>query len=331
MGQKRALITGISGQDGSYLAELLLSKGYEVHGIVRKSTLEVKERLRNLSPVLDRLQLHASSIENHLSLYKLISEIEPDECYHLAASSFVSYDFDDEASIININFNSTHFLLSCLKELSPQCRFYFAGSSEMFGHADSSPQNETTRFNPRSIYGISKLSSYHVVKNYREYHKMFACTGISYNHESPRRGLEYVTRKISSTAAKIFLGLADHLELGNLNAQRDWGYAPSYVEAMWRMLNQSERPQDFVLATGQTHTIEELLKIAFENLDLDYKKYVRTDSKFFRPSEDTRLVGDASKARKLLDWQCDKSFETMIREMVDADLKRLKNQANSSN
>jgi GDPmannose 4,6-dehydratase len=317
---KRALITGITGQDGSYLAELLLKKGYEVHGTVRRSSLENSEKLAFLKDILPSLSLHTCSIDDHLSLYKVIQKVRPDECYHLAASSFVSYDFDDEASIISLNFISTHFLLSCIKELAPKCRFYYAGSSEMFGTADVTPQTESTSFNPRSIYGISKLSGFHVVRNYRSQHGVFTCTGISYNHESPRRGREFVTRKISMAVAKIHRGQADSLELGNLDARRDWGYAPDYVDAMWRITSLSESPEDFIIATGQTHTIRELLETAFGTVGLDYRKYVKVDQRYFRPSEKIPLCGDASKLTRSLGWKPTKDFATMIREMVQHDL-----------
>lgn len=227
---KRALITGINGQDGSYLAELLLSKSYEVHGIVRREAIEdPAHRLTNINHMLDRLRLHTGSVDNHLSVYRIVSQVRPDECYHLAAASFVNNSFDDETSVLSSNFNSTHYLLSSIKELVPDCRFYFSGSSEMFGEAACAPQDETTRFNPRSIYGISKLAAYHLVCNYRKHHNIFACAGILYNHESPRRGFEFVTRKITFTVAQIHLGLADRLELGNVDARRDWGYSPKYV------------------------------------------------------------------------------------------------------
>ena len=253
-----ALITGINGQDGSYLAELLLSKGYEVHGTIRRSSLESREKLTNILPIENKIILHPVMLDNHLSVYKLIQAVRPDECYHLAASSFVSYSFEDETSIIETNFNSTHYLLSCLRELTPDCRFYFAGSSEMIGNAVSAPQDETTPFQPRSIYGISKLASYHVVKNYRDHHGMFACTGITYNHESVRRGRAFVTRKVTTEVAKIALGKETYLELGNIDACRDWGYAPEYVEAMWLMLQNPAGPNDYVIATGQLHSVREL-------------------------------------------------------------------------
>lgn len=320
---KRAIITGITGQDGSYLSELLLDQGYEVHGIVRRSALEnATHTLGNMAPVRDRVHLHVASLENHLSLYKIVSDIRPSECYHLAASSFVSYSFDDEFSILNTNFQGTHYLLASLKELAPECRFYFAGSSEMFGHAEASPQDESTPFNPRSIYGISKLASHHLVKNYREQYGLFACTGILYNHESPRRGFEFVTRKITSTVAQIVHGQKAKLYLGNLDALRDWGYAPDYVRAMWLML-QAEQPGDYVVATGILHAVRDFVRLAFEEVGLDYTRYVEVDPRFFRESEKVPLCGDATKARTLLGWQPTKGFEEVVREMVRADVERL--------
>jgi GDPmannose 4,6-dehydratase len=320
---KKALITGIAGQDGSYLAELLLAKNYEVHGIVRRTAVEdATHRLFNLSHIKDRLKLHSASLDNHLSLYKVIREVQPDECYHLAASSFVSYSFDDESSIIANNFTGTHYLLASIKEVVPQCRFYLAGSSEMFGHAAASPQNESTPFNPRSIYGITKLSSHHLVSNYRDHYGLFACTGILYNHESARRGFEFVTRKITSSAARIKLGLQDTLTLGNLDAHRDWGYAPEYVKAMWLMLQQA-LPSDYVISTGVTHTVREFAQFAFERVGLDYRDFVTVDPQLYRGSEKVVLCGDSSKARSELGWRPEKAFQDIIAEMVDNDLQLL--------
>lgn len=320
---KRAIITGITGQDGSYLAELLLDQGYEVHGIVRRSALEnVAHTLGNVGDLRERIHLHVASLENHLSLYKIVADIRPDECYHLAASSFVSYSFDDEFSILNTNFQGTHFLLASLKELAPECRFYFAGSSEMFGHAEDSPQTEATPFNPRSIYGISKLASHHLVKNYREQYGLFACTGILYNHESARRGFAFVTRKITSTVAQIARGQKDKLYLGNLDALRDWGYAPDYVRAMWLML-QADQPGDYVVATGLLHAVRDFVRLAFEEVGLDYTRYVEVDPRFFRESERVPLCGDATKARGVLGWQPTRGFEEVVSEMVRADVERL--------
>jgi len=313
---KKALITGIAGQDGSWLAELLLDNGYEVHGIVRGTAIEDSEhKLKNLAACADRISLHTSSLDNVLSLIRIIRELRPDECYHLAASSFVSYSFEDEISILNNNVNGTHNLLAVLKEFVPSCRFYFAGSSEMFGQAPYSPQNEQTPFNPRSIYGISKVASYHLMKNYREQYGMFTCCGILYNHESIRRGYEFVTRKIVAAAARIKLGMQENLVLGNLDAVRDWGYAPDYVEAM-RLMLQADSPDDYVIATGEVHSVREFAEIAFAALDLDYREYVTVNPKFFRPAEKIPLSGDPAKAVQKLNWQRTKSFEEIVREMV---------------
>jgi GDPmannose 4,6-dehydratase len=321
---KRALITGVNGQDGSYLAELLLAKGYEVHGVVRRDALEdPAHRLVNIRGLQQDLRLHVAALDSHFSIHKIVSAVRPDECYHLASSSFVSYSFEDEASIVSNNFVATHSLLSALKELAPACRVYFAGSSEMFGDAKTTPQNETAPFNPRSVYGISKLAAFHLARNYREHHKMFVSAGILYNHESPRRGYQFVTRKISSTAAKIKLGLAQALELGNIDAKRDWGYAPDYVRAMHSMLQRST-PGDYVVATGKTHTVRDFLRIAFSVVDLDYERYVKINQEYFRPSEAVPLCGDASLARRDLGWAPSKAFEEVVTEMVLADLKLLR-------
>ena len=322
-----ALITGITGQDGSYLAELLLDRGYEVHVIVRREAIEDRaHRLHNVAHLMDRIQVHVGSVDNHLAVYKIVSTVRPDECYHLAASSFVSYSFDDEASVLSSNFNSTHYLLASLKELAPSCRFYFAGSSEMFGNAEAYPQNEQTRFNPRSIYGISKLAAYQLVRNYRQHYGMFACAGILYNHESPRRGFEFVTRKITSTVAKIHLGLADRLELGNIDARRDWGYAPEYVEAMHRMLRH-DAPDDYVVATGKLNSVRDLLDAAFGTVGLKYQDYVHINPEYFRPDEKVPLCGDASKARQVLGWQAQATLQDIASTMVRNDIALLKGKA----
>lgn len=317
---KKALITGIAGQDGSYLAELLLSKGYEVHGIVRRIAIEDSaHKLKNLVHLHDRLKLHVASLDNVLSLIKTVRAVMPDECYHLAASSFVSYSFEDEMSILNNNINATHYLLAALKEFVPHCRVYYAGSSEMFGNVVHSPQDESTPFSPRAIYGVSKVAGYHLVQNYRSQYGMFACSGILYNHESPRRGYEFVTRKIVSSAVKIKLGLLDSLSLGNLDARRDWGYAPDYVQAMWLML-QADTPDDFVVATGETHTVREFVAAAFSCLGLDYQQYVKTDPQFFRPTELVALCGNAGKITTLLGWQRTKNLQEIIVEMVESEM-----------
>lgn len=321
---KRALITGVNGQDGSYLAELLLAKGYEVHGVVRRDALEDPvHRLVNIAGVRDDIRLHVGGLDNHLSIYKIVASVRPDECYHLASSSFVSYSFEEESSIVSNNFTATHSLLSSIMELVPDCRVYFAGSSEMFGDAGASPQNEVTPFNPRSVYGISKLAAFHLARNYREHHRMFVAAGILYNHESPRRGHQFVTRKISSTVAKIKLGRAQSLSLGNIDARRDWGYAPDYVKAMHAML-QRNAPGDYVVATGVTHSVKDFLRAAFSVVDLDFEGYVTVNPEYFRPSETVPLCGDAALARRELDWAPSKSFEEIVEEMVLADLQLLK-------
>jgi len=318
---KKALITGIAGQDGSYLAELLLAKGYEVHGIVRRIAIEDSEhKLKNIGHLLDRIKLHVASLDNVLSLIKVVRAVSPDECYHLAASSFVSYSFEDEMSILNNNINTTHYLLAALKEFVPQCRFYYAGSSEMFGTVAHSPQDEATPFNPRAIYGVSKVAGYHLVRNYRSQYDMFACSGILYNHESPRRGYEFVTRKIVSSAVKIKLGLRHELALGNLDAHRDWGYAPDYVNAMWLML-QAEKPDDYVVATGETHTVREFVDMAFSAVNLDYEKYVRVDPKFFRPTEQVQLCGNPARIMAALGWKRTRTLREIVAEMVAEEMK----------
>ncbi len=317
---KKALITGISGQDGSYLAEFLLAKGYEVHGIVRRQALEDPAgKLSKISQIRDEVFLHVASLESHLSLYKVISAVKPDECYHLAASSFVSYSFDDESSILSSNFNGTHYLLASIKEIVPECRFFFAGSSEMFGLVDNAPQNEFTPFNPRSVYGISKLASYHLVQNYRNQYDIFACTGILYNHESPRRDFKFVTRKITSAVAKIKLGLEEKLYLGSLEPLRDWGYAPDYIYAMWLMLQKST-PQNYVIASGINHSVRDFVECAFNYVGLNYQEFVELDPRFYRPAEATPLRGDSSKIQQELNWKNNKQFTDIVAEMVANDL-----------
>lgn len=319
MPQRRALISGITGQDGSYLAELLLAKNYEVHGIVRRVALEDPEhRLLRLQAIRDRLTLHAASLESYASIHQVVAKVAPDECYHLAAQSFVSYSFDDEFSTLNANINGTHYLLAGLKNLAPECRFYFAGSSEMFGKVEEVPQNEQTRFHPRSTYGISKVAGFELTRNYREAYHLHASSGILFNHESPRRGYEFVTRKITSAIARIQAGRSNELRLGNMEAQRDWGHAREYVEAMWRMLQQPE-PDDYVIATGQTHSVRQFVELAFSHAGLDYQKYVRVDPDLYRPAEVNILLGDATKARMKLGWTHQIGFEELVREMVDAD------------
>lgn len=321
--KKRVLITGITGQDGSYLADLLLEKGYEVHGVVRRVAFEdPAHRLWRLRDSIDRITLHAGSLESFASLYRVVAEVRPDECYHLAAQSFVSYSFDDEFSTINTNINGTHFLLSALKDLAPECRLYYAGSSEMFGNAPQSPQNEDTPFNPRSPYGISKVAGLHLARNYREAYGMFAVIGILFNHESERRGFEFVTRKISTTVAKIKKGLATELVLGNLDARRDWGYAPEYVHAMWTMLQQ-DAPDDYVIASGVSHTVREFVEKAFDVVGLSWERHVKTDKRLFRPTEINELRGDSSKAHGAIGWEPNLGFDRIVELMIEADLRRL--------
>jgi GDPmannose 4,6-dehydratase len=323
MPSKRALITGITGQDGSYLAEFLLAKGYEVHGIVRRVALEDPEnRLSRLQAIRSRLVLHAASLESYASIHQVMAKVQPDECYHLAAQSFVSYSFDDEFSTLNANINGTHFLLAALKNLAPRCRFYFAGSSEMFGKAEEVPQNERTRFHPRSTYGISKVAGFELTRNYREAYGVHASSGILFNHESPRRGYEFVTRKITAGVARILAGRSSELPLGNLDAQRDWGHAREYVEAMWLMLRQPE-PDDYVVATGETHSVREFAELAFSCVGLDYSKYVVHDPDMYRPAEVNMLKGDASRARAKLGWSHAVGFAELVREMVEADCRLL--------
>lgn len=317
--QKRALITGISGQDGSYLSELLLEKGYEVHGIVRRVAIEdPQHRLSRIQHLLGRVHLHAASLESYPSLMKVVAAVQPDEVYHLAAQSYVSYSFEDEFSTFEVNVNGTHYLLSTCRDVVPKARFYFAGSSEMFGSAPA-PQNELTAFRPRSAYGISKVAGYHLTRNYREAYRLHASCGMLYNHESPRRGMEFVTRKITSVAAQIKLGLAAEIHLGNLEAKRDWGHAREYVEGMWRMLQQDE-PDDYVIATGETHSVREFLECAFGLLDLDPYKYLVLDDRFIRPAEVDVLLGDASKAHEHLGWAARTTFRDLVRDMVESDL-----------
>ncbi len=317
---KKAFITGISGQDGSYLAELLLDKGYEVYGLIRRESLEdATHRLRRIDHLRDQITLVPGSIDNYPSIFSAIRQVVPDEVYHLAAYSYVSFNFDDELSTLNTNVNGTHYVLSCCRELVPDSRIYFAGSSEMFGKAESSPQNEKTPFRPRSVYGISKVASFDMNRAYREHYDMFTCGGILFNHESPRRGFQFVTRKITHHAARIKLGLQDTITLGNIDATRDWGHSREYVDAMWRMLQQ-DQPDDYVIATGVSHSVRDLLDVAFGSLGLDFNKYLRIDERFVRPTEPVPLVGNPQKARDVLGWQAQVTFEELIEEMVQNDL-----------
>jgi GDPmannose 4,6-dehydratase len=320
---KTALITGITGQDGSYLAEHLLGLGYEVHGLVRRVALEEPERrLGRIRHLVNRLTLHAANLESYPSIFQIISRNKFDECYHLAAQSFVAESFSDGFSTMNTNINGTHYVLAALKELNPACKFYFAGSSEMFGKVVEVPQKETTPFRPRSPYGISKVAGFHLSMNYREAYNMFCCSGILFNHEGPRRGFEFVTRKITSSAARIKLGLAKEVRLGNLDARRDWGHAADYVEAMHLMLQQPE-PNDYVIATGESHSVREFCEVAFSHVGLDYRNYVKVDPVLYRAAEVDLLLGDASKAKTVLGWEPRRLFADLVKEMVEADLDTL--------
>lgn len=319
----KALITGITGQDGSYLAEHLLSLGYEVHGLVRRVALEDPERrFTRIAHLLDRVQLHAASLESYPSIFNVISRHEFDECYHLAAQSFVAESFADGFSTMNTNINGTHYMLAALRELRPACRFYFAGSSEMFGKVRETPQCETTPFYPRSPYGISKVAGFELTRNYREAYGMFCASGILFNHEGPRRGFEFVTRKITSTVARIHHGQASELRLGNLDARRDWGHAEDYVRAMHLML-QREEPDDFVIASGESHTVREFCELAFGEVGLNYSDYVVVDERFYRPAEVEALIGDSAKARRLLNWEPRYTFAELVKLMVRNDLETI--------
>lgn len=322
---RKALITGITGQDGSYLAEHLLSSGYEVHGLVRRVALEdPQRRISRIAHLLDRVTLHGASLESYPSVFHVVSQHDFDECYHLAAQSFVAESFADGFSTMNTNINGTHYMLAALRELRPRCRFYFAGSSEMFGKVREVPQREETPFHPRSPYGISKVAGFDLTRNYREAYGMFCVSGILFNHESPRRGHEFVTRKITSTVARIAAGEATELRLGNLEARRDWGHARDYVRAMHLMLRQDE-PEDYVVATGETHTVGEFCELAFAEAGLDWREYVRVDERFLRPAEVELLVGDAAKARRELGWQPESTFPELVTEMVQSDSTEVKN------
>ena len=321
---KVALITGITGQDGSYLAELLLAKGYEVHGIIRRVALEDENhRLWRIRKIQNDVTLHSGSLESYASLFNIIQKIKPDEVYHLAAQSYVGYSFEDEFSTLNININGTHYLLSAVKEFTAsKIKFYFAGSSEMFGKTKEFPQNENTTFNPRSSYGISKVTGYYLTKNYREAYKLHASNGILFNHESPRRGFEFVTRKITHAVAKIKKGLQKKLKLGNLKAKRDWGHAKDYVEAMWLMLQQNN-PDDFVIGTGNEHTVEDFANKAFSHVGLNYKDHVVIDKELIRPAEVDTLLANFDKAKKILKWKPKTSFDDLVTNMVEHDLEHV--------
>jgi len=313
----KALITGITGQDGSYLAELLLSKGYEVHGLIRRTAL-YPESLKNIEHIKDKLELHYGDLatENHLSA--LMAELHPDEIYNLASQSDVRISFDIPEYTGDITGLGVVRLLEAIRKFSPNSRFYQASSSEMFGNSPP-PQNEDTPMHPRSPYGAAKLYGYNIVRVYRDSYNLFCCNGILFNHESERRGRNFVTRKITESLPRILSGEQETLYLGNLNAKRDWGYAPDYCEAMWLMMQ--DKPDDFVIGTGEAHSVSEFLEVAFSRVGLDWQKYVKTDPQLYRPSEVNYLLADASKARRILGWQPRTSFNDLVRIMVDTELK----------
>ncbi len=317
---KRALITGITGQDGSYLADLLLSKGYEVHGMVRRSSEEKFERIAHLK---GKVLLHQGDLLDQFSLAKLLGDLKPDEVYNLAAQSFVPTSWNQPVLTGEFTALGVTKMLEAVRYSAPKARFYQASSSEMFGKVREVPQNENTPFYPRSPYGVAKAYGHFITVNYRESHGLFAVSGILFNHESPRRGLEFVTRKISDGVARIKLGLQHRLAMGNLDAKRDWGYALDYVEAMWRML-QTDHAEDYVIATHETHTVREFCEIAFARAGLDCKEHVHIDPAFVRPAEVDVLIGDASKAKRKLGWEPTVRFKQLVELMVDADLERLK-------
>jgi GDPmannose 4,6-dehydratase len=316
---RRAIITGITGQDGSYLAELLLEKGYEVYGMVRRSSAPNLWRIQDL---LGRITLKPADLLDQLSLIRLIDDVRPHELYNLAAMSFVPASWDQPMLTGEYNSQGVTRLLDAVRRVDPTIRFYQASSSEMFGKVREIPQRETTPFYPRSPYGVSKVFAHYITVNYRESYDLFAVSGMLFNHESPRRGLEFVTRKVSDGVARIKLGLTDTLSIGNLDAQRDWGFAGDYVRAMWLMLQQ-EKPEDYVIATGVSHSVRQLIEIAFTRVGLRWENHVRVDPSLLRPAEVEHLLGDASKAREQLKWKPEVSFERLIEMMVDADLERL--------
>jgi GDPmannose 4,6-dehydratase len=315
-----ALITGITGQDGSHLAELLLAKGYKVYGMVRRSSTENFQRIEHLR---DRIALYQGDLLDQTSIARVVEQVQPDEVYNLAAMSFVPTSWEQPVLTAEFTAVGVTRLLDALRQTCPRARLYQASSSEMFGKVRETPQRETTPFHPRSPYGVAKAYGHFITVNYRESYGMFACSGILFNHEGPRRGLEFVTRKVTHGVARIKLGLAHELRLGNLQAKRDWGYAGDYVRAMWLMLQQSE-PEDYVVGTGQTHSVEEFVQIAFDHVGLDWHDYVVVDPQFYRPAEVDLLLADPSKARRQLGWQPEVSFQQLVQMMVDADLAYLR-------
>ena len=320
---KRAIITGITGQDGSYLAELLLEKGYEVTGVVRRSS---SPNLWRIEHILDRLSLRPADLLDQLSLMRIVQDVRPQEVYNLAAMSFVPASWDQPLLTGEFNSQGVTRVLEAIRQVDSGIRLYQASSSEMYGRVREVPQTELTPFYPRSPYGVSKVFAHYITVNYRESYGMFACSGILFNHESPRRGLEFVTRKVTDGVARIKMGLADHLSLGTLDACRDWGFAGDYVRAMWLMLQQSE-PDDYVIATGVAHSVKTLVETAFGHAGLDWQKYVRIDPALKRPAEVDHLIGDASKGKRLLGWTPSVTFERLIAMMVDADMARVASSA----
>jgi GDPmannose 4,6-dehydratase len=317
---KKALITGITGQDGSYLAEFLLDQGYDVYGMVRRTSTLKYERIRHIQ---ERVTLVSGDMSDQPSMNRILQQVQPDEVYNLAAQSFVQTSWQQPVFTGDVTALGVTRILDAILTVNPKIRFYQASSSEMFGKVREVPQTENTPFYPRSPYGVAKVYGHWITVNYRESYGIHATSGILFNHESPRRGLEFVTRKVSYNAARIKLGLANELRMGNLDAKRDWGFAGDYVKAMWLMLQQ-ETPDDYVIATGQTHSVERLLDVAFSAVDLDWRNYVVQDERFMRPAEVDLLVGDAGKADRILGWKPEVSFEQLIQMMVEADLQRLK-------
>lgn len=317
---KKALITGITGQDGSYLAEFLLEKGYEVFGMVRRSSMEKFDRIEHIK---EKIHIRQADLLDQYSIIKLLEEAQPDEIYNLAAMSFVPTSWNQPVLTAEFTAIGVTRMLEAVRAVNPRIRFYQASSSEMFGKVKEIPQSEKTPFHPRSPYGVAKVYGHWITVNYRESYDIFGVSGILFNHESPRRGLEFVTRKVTYTASKIKLGLEKELRMGNLDAKRDWGYAGDYIKAMWLMLQQTE-PDDYVIATGETHSVKELVETAFSYLELDYKDYTMIDERFIRPAEVDLLIGDNSKAQKNLGWKPAVNFQGLVKMMVDADMKLLK-------
>ena len=319
MSKKRALVTGVTGQDGSYMAEFLLEQGYEVLGMVRRSSTVNFQRIEHIQ---DKIELVSGDLMDQISLINIISGYRPQEVYNLAAQSFVPTSWQQPVLTGDVTGLGVTRMLDAIRQVDPDIRYYQASSSEMFGKVREVPQTEQTPFYPRSPYGVAKVYGHWITVNYRESYDMFACSGICFNHESPRRGHEFVTRKVARTAARIKRGLEQELRMGNLDAQRDWGYAPDYVRGMWMMLQQDE-PEDFVLATGRTHSVERLVELAFTAVDLDWHDYVVQDPRFMRPAEVDLLVGDPGKAKKKMGWEANTSFEELIQIMVDAELEMI--------